>query len=150
MTTTPPAFVISSQFTGRTLTAKSGIVHYSKIERRMSAMGQKRRFDALADVRCSPNIDRDSDRREVTSGRGFANIGGRIVAAAPGKFRLDRPNESNDTTTLYSPSTARPRSTFHSSMTLDRDKRRSSANGAFGRQERQDSAGMRLVTAASG
>ena len=33
---------------------------------------------------------------------------------------------------------------------LDRDKRRSSANGAFGRQARHDSAGMRLVTAAPG
>src|SRR5438874_1595264 len=37
-----------------------------------------------------------------------------------------------------------------SSAMLVRDSRTSSANGAFGRHERQDSAGMRLVTPASG
>jgi len=36
-----------------------------------------------------------------------------------------------------------------SSAMLVRDSRTSSANGAFGRQDRQDNAGMRLVTAAS-
>src|SRR6516162_9896358 len=36
-----------------------------------------------------------------------------------------------------------------SSAMLVRDRRTSSANGAFGRHDRQDSAGMRLVTAAS-
>jgi hypothetical protein len=35
-------------------------------------------------------------------------------------------------------------------VTLDREKRSSSAKGAFGRHARHDNAGMRLVTAASG
>ena len=51
---------------------------------------------------------------------------------------------------LYSPSTRRRCSSRISSAMLVRDRRTSSANGAFGRYERQDSAGMRLVTAASG
>ncbi len=37
-----------------------------------------------------------------------------------------------------------------SSAMLVRDRPTSSANGAFGRHERHDSAGMKLVTAASG
>src|SRR6516164_3883032 len=50
---------------------------------------------------------------------------------------------------LYSPSTRRRCSSRISSATLVRDRRTSSANGAFGRHDRHDSAGMRLVTAAS-
>jgi hypothetical protein len=50
---------------------------------------------------------------------------------------------------LYSPSTRRRCSSRISSAMLVRDNRMSSANGAFGRHDRQDSAGIRLVTAAS-
>jgi hypothetical protein len=49
----------------------------------------------------------------------------------------------------YSPSTRRVCSIRISSAMLVRDSRTSSANGAFGRHERQDSDGKRLVTAAS-
>ena len=49
----------------------------------------------------------------------------------------------------YSPSTRRVCSIRISSAMLVRDKRTSSANGAFGRQKRHDSDGIRLVTAAS-
>jgi hypothetical protein len=49
----------------------------------------------------------------------------------------------------YSPSTRRRCSSRISSAMLVRDSRTSSANGAFGRHDRQDNAGMRLVTAAS-
>jgi hypothetical protein len=49
----------------------------------------------------------------------------------------------------YSPNTRRLCSSSISSAMLVRDSRTSSANGAFGRHERQDNAGMRLVTAAS-
>ena len=49
----------------------------------------------------------------------------------------------------YSPSTRRRCSSRISSAMLVRDRRTSSANGAFGRHERHDNAGMRLVTAAS-
>ena len=49
----------------------------------------------------------------------------------------------------HSPSTRRVCSVRISSATLVRESRTSSANGAFGRHERQDNAGMRLVTAAS-
>jgi hypothetical protein len=49
----------------------------------------------------------------------------------------------------YSPSTRRRYSSRISSAMLVRDRRTSSANGAFGRHDRHDSAGMRLVTAAS-
>jgi hypothetical protein len=49
----------------------------------------------------------------------------------------------------YSPSTRRRCSSRISSATLVGYSRTSSANGAFGRQDRQDNAGMRLVTAAS-
>src|SRR6516225_9878653 len=48
---------------------------------------------------------------------------------------------------FYSPSTRRLCSSRISSAMLVRDNRTSSANGAFGRQERHDSAGIRLVTA---
>jgi hypothetical protein len=44
----------------------------------------------------------------------------------------------------------RPCSSRISSTTLMGDSRTSSADGGFGRHERHDSAGMRLVTAASG
>ena len=50
----------------------------------------------------------------------------------------------------YSPDARRARSSRNSSVMLALESRTSSANGAFGRQERHDSAGMRLVTAASG
>jgi len=50
----------------------------------------------------------------------------------------------------HSPSTRRRCSSRISSAMLVRDSRTSSANGALGRHERQDSEGMRLVTAASG
>ena len=49
----------------------------------------------------------------------------------------------------YSPSTRRRCSSRISSAMLVCDRRTSSANGAFGRQERHESEGMRLVTAAS-
>ena len=49
----------------------------------------------------------------------------------------------------YSPSTRRRCSSRISSAMLVRDSRTSSANGAFGRQDRQVNAGVRLVTAAS-
>jgi hypothetical protein len=49
----------------------------------------------------------------------------------------------------HSPNTRRRCSSRISSAMLVRDSRTSSANGACGRHERQDSAGMRLVTAAS-
>jgi hypothetical protein len=51
---------------------------------------------------------------------------------------------------FYSPSTRRVCSMRISSAMLVRDRRTSSANGAFSRHERLDNAGMRLVTAASG
>src|SRR6516225_5913976 len=50
----------------------------------------------------------------------------------------------------YSPSTRRRCSSRISSAMLVRDNQTSSANGAFGRHDRHDSAGMRLLTAASG
>ena len=50
----------------------------------------------------------------------------------------------------HSPSTRRRCSLRISSAMLVRDNRTSSANGAFGRHERHESEGMRLVTAASG
>jgi hypothetical protein len=50
---------------------------------------------------------------------------------------------------IHSPSTRLVCSIRISSAMLVRDSRTSSANGAFGRHERQDSAGIRLVTAAS-
>ena len=49
----------------------------------------------------------------------------------------------------YSPNTRRLCSSRISSAMLVRDRRTSSAKGAFGRHERQDSAGMRLLRAAS-
>ncbi len=49
----------------------------------------------------------------------------------------------------YSPSTRRRCSSRILSAVLIRDRRTSSANGAIGRHDRHDSAGMRLVTAAS-
>jgi hypothetical protein len=50
---------------------------------------------------------------------------------------------------IHSPSTRRVCSIRISSAMLVRDSRTSSVNGAFGRHERHDSEGMRLVTAAS-
>jgi hypothetical protein len=50
---------------------------------------------------------------------------------------------------IHSPNTRRVRSIRISSAMLVRDSRTSLAKGAFGRHERQDSAGIRLVTAAS-
>jgi hypothetical protein len=52
-------------------------------------------------------------------------------------------------TSEFSPSTCRLCSSRISSAMLVRDNRTSSANGALGRHERHDSAGMRPVTAAS-
>ena len=49
----------------------------------------------------------------------------------------------------YSPNKRRLHSSRISSAMLVLESRTSSANGAFGRHERQDSVGMRLVTAAS-
>ena len=49
---------------------------------------------------------------------------------------------------LYSPSTRRRCSSRISSAIIVRDNRTSSTNGVFGQHDRQDSAGMRLVTAA--
>jgi hypothetical protein len=49
----------------------------------------------------------------------------------------------------YSPNMRRLCSSRISSAMLGRDRRTSSANGGFGRHERQESHGMRLVTAAS-
>ena len=51
---------------------------------------------------------------------------------------------------LYSPSTRRVYSSRISSAILTLDSFTSSANGACGRHERHDNAGMRLLTAASG
>jgi hypothetical protein len=51
---------------------------------------------------------------------------------------------------LATPGTRRRCSSRISSAMLVREGRASSANGAFGRRERQDSAGMRLLTTASG
>ena len=48
----------------------------------------------------------------------------------------------------YSPNTRRLCSSRISSAMLVRDRRTSSANDAFGRHDRHDSSGMRLVTAA--
>jgi len=50
----------------------------------------------------------------------------------------------------HSPNTRRRYSSRISSATLVRESRTSSANGAFGRHDRHDNAGMRLLTAASG
>jgi hypothetical protein len=49
----------------------------------------------------------------------------------------------------HSPNTRRLCSSRISSPMLVCDSRTNSANGAFGRHERQENAGMRLVTAAS-
>ena len=51
--------------------------------------------------------------------------------------------------TAHSPSTRRRCFSRISSAMLVRDRRTSSANGAFGRHERHEREGMRLVTAAS-
>jgi hypothetical protein len=51
---------------------------------------------------------------------------------------------------LYFPSTHRRCASRISSAMLVRESRTNSANGAFGRHDRQDNAGMRLLTAASG
>ena len=53
-------------------------------------------------------------------------------------------------TVVHSPSTRRRCSSRISSAMLVRESRTSSANGAFGRHDRHDDAGMRLLTAASG
>jgi hypothetical protein len=71
--------------------------------------------------------------------------GGRNCARTSYQIRL----EGLSPTVRYSPSTRRRCSSRISSAMLLRDRRTSSANGAFGRHERHDSAGMRLVTAAS-
>ena len=69
----------------------------------------------------------------------------RMVVGAKAMSRRFPPPLSVD----HSPSTRRRCSSRISSAMLVRDSLTSSANGAFGRHERQDSAGMRLVTAAS-